>query len=255
LENKMQEVWFGDCLDLMKNISTQSVDMILCDLPYGTTACSWDCIIPFEDLWLNYNRIIKENGTVVLTGSQPFTSKLICSNIEDFKYEIIWIKHQATNPMFSKKGILKAHENICVFYRKQPTYNPQIEYDKPYGGFKSRLGKKIGEAYGEILDSQHRDNPDGERYPVSFVYFANVNKDKMHPTQKPVELMEYLIKTYTNEGDLILDNCAGSGSTLVAAKNLNRQFIGIEKEQKYYDIIINRLKNTNKFVSMFETEY
>ena len=226
----------------MKNIPDKSVDMILCDLPYGTTACKWDTIIPFDKLWEQYERVIKDNGAIVLTASQPFTSLLICSNLKLFRYEIIWVKHQATNPMFAKKGILKAHENVCIFYKKQSTYNPQLEYDKPYGGFKTRLGKKIGEAYGENINSQHRDNPDGSRYPVSFVYFGNPNKDKVHPTQKPAALMEYLIKTYTNEGDLILDNCAGSGSTLVAAKNLNRQFIGIEKEENYYNIAKERLK-------------
>ena len=162
----------GDCLEKMKDIPDKSVDMVLCDLPYGTTACKWDVLIPFNELWRQYNRICKENAAIVLTGSQPFTSLLISSNLNDFRYELIWIKHQATNPMFAKKGILKAHENICVFYKNLPTYNPQLEYDIPYGGFKSRLGKKIGEAYGTNLESQHRDNPNGERYPVSFIYFA-----------------------------------------------------------------------------------
>lgn len=241
-----QELWLGDCLELMKDIPDKSIDMILCDLPFQVTSCSWDIIIPFDKLWSSYNRICKDKASIILFGTQPFTSKLILSNEKDFKYEIIWIKHQSTNPMFAKKGILKAHENICVFYKNQPTYNPQIEYDKPYGGFKSRLGKKVGEVYGDNLKSQHRDNPDGERYPVSFIYFSNPNKNKQHPTQKPLALCEYLIKTYTNENDTVLDNCMGSGTTCLAAKNLNRQFIGIEKEKEYYDICVKRIFGEQK---------
>lgn len=241
----IQDLILGDCLEKMDNVPDKSVDMVLCDLPYGTTACKWDSIIPMDKLWLHYERITKDNAAIVLTSSQPFTSLLICSNINLFKYEIIWIKHQATNPMFAKKGVLKAHENILVFYKNSPTYNPQIEYDKPYGGFKTRLGKKVGEVYGANLDSQHRNNPDGERYPVSFVYFSNPNKNKQHPTEKPLSLCEYLIKTYTNEGDLVLDNTMGSGTTCLAAKNLNRQFIGIEKEEKYFNIAKERIFGKN----------
>lgn len=237
----MIELIKGDCLVEMQNIPDKSIDMICADLPYGTTACKWDTIIPFEPLWEQYKRIIKDNGAIVLFGSQPFTSALVMSNPKMFRYEIIWIKHQATNPMFAKKGFLKAHENILVFYDKLPTYNPIIEYDKPYGGFKTRLGKKVGEVYGACLDSQHRENPNGERYPVSFVYFSNTNIKKQHPTQKPVTLFEYLIKTYTNEGETVLDNTCGSGSTGVACVNTNRNFIGIEMDEAYFEIASKRI--------------
>lgn len=233
----------GDCLEVMPAITDKSVDLIITDLPYEVSACAWDSIIPFDKLWPQYERIIKDNGAIVLTGTQPFTSKLICSNLKLFRYEIIWIKHQATNPMFAKKGILKAHENICVFYKNAPTYNPQIEYDKPYGGFKTRLGKKVGEVYGKNLESQHRDNPEGARYPVSFVYFANPNKNKIHPTEKPVALLEYLIKTFSNEGDLVLDSCAGSGSLGVAAANTKRDFILIEKDEVIFTKMRHRIEN------------
>ena len=231
----------GDCLEIMPQIADKSVDMICTDLPYQVTNLSWDTLIPFAPLWAQYERIIKDNGAIILTGTQPFTSQLICSNLKLFKYEIIWIKHQATNPMFAKKGILKAHENICVFYKNSPAYNPQLEYDEPYGGFKSRLGKKIGEVYGENLKSQHRDNPDGARYPVSFVYFANPNKGKIHPTEKPVALLEYLIKTFSNPNDLVLDSCGGSGSLAIAALNTNRNFIAIEKNEEIYEKARNRI--------------
>lgn len=224
----------GDCLELMKDIPDKSVDMILCDLPYGTTACQWDVVIPFNALRKQYNRIIKDNGAIVLFGSQPFTTKLISSNIKNFRYEIIWEKQQGTNPMFAKKGILKKHENICVFYKKQPTYNPQMSYgNKNYSAFSSK-NKKIGEIYGD-LKSKHRECNDGSRYPTSILKF-NTERTKLHPTQKPVALCEYLIKTYTNEGDIVFDSCMGSGTTCIAAQNTHRHYIGFEKNEKYFSI-------------------
>ena len=231
----------GDCLELMKEIPDKSIDMVLCDLPYGTTACKWDNVIPFEPLWEQYNRAIKDNGVIILFGSQPFTTKLINSNIKNFRYEVIWEKQQGTNPMFAKKGILKKHENICVFYKKQPTYNPQMSYgNKNYSAFLSE-DKNIGEVYGD-LKSKHRECNDGSRYPTSIIKF-NTERTKLHPTQKPVELLEYLIKTYTNEGDVVLDNCMGSGSTGVACINTNRNFIGYELDEHYFQIAKERIEN------------
>ncbi len=247
MDIKNGRFYLGDCLEVMKEIPDGVVDMILCDLPYGTTACSWDSIIPFKPLWEQYSRIIKPNGAIVLTASQPFTSALVMSNIEMFKYEIIWIKHQASNPMFAKKGILKIHENICVFYKKQPVYNPQFEQGKAYKSFKSRQGKKLGEVYGN-LQSQHNENDGTKLNPVSFLYFPGNSgkggdKNSFHPTQKPVGLFEYLIRTYTNEGELVLDNCAGSGTTAIAAENCRRKWVCIEQNEEYATKAVERIWN------------
>jgi site-specific DNA-methyltransferase (adenine-specific) len=228
----------GDCLIEMQKIPDKSIDMILCDLPYGTTACKWDTIIPFEPLWEQYKRIIKDNGAIVLTASQPFTSALVMSNPDMFKYEWIWEKHQGTNPMSAKISPLKSHENILVFGYGKIKYNPQMEKGTPYSGFNSDHFQS--EVYGGGK-SVHRENKEGSRYPKTVLRFTKDKRKRLHPTQKPVALFEYLIKTYTNEGDLVLDNCAGSGTTGVACKNLNRQFILIEKEPQYIDIINKRL--------------
>jgi site-specific DNA-methyltransferase (adenine-specific) len=222
----------------MKDIPDKSVDMILCDLPYGTTACKWDTIIPFEPLWEQYKRIIKDNGAIVLTASQPFTSALVMSNIKMFKYEWVWEKHQGTNPSVVKISPLKSHENILVFCSGKTKYNPQMGIGKPYKGFNS--DKFQSEVYGGGK-SVHRDNPEGTRYPKTVIKITKDKGKRKHPTQKPVALFEYLIKTYTNEGDLVLDNCAGSGTTGVACQNLNRNCILMEKEQEYIDIIHKRL--------------
>jgi site-specific DNA-methyltransferase (adenine-specific) len=186
-----------------------------------------------DGLWDNYNRIIKDNGAVVLFGSQPFTTKLIQSNLEMFRYEWIFEKHQGTNPAMAKKQPLKAHENILVFYKLQPVYCPQMGKGKPYKGYKS--DKPQSEVYGGGK-SVHRDNPNGTRYPKTVVKFTKDKGKRFHPTQKPVALLEYLIKTYTNEGETVLDNCMGSGTTGVACKNLNRNFIGIEKDEHYFNV-------------------
>jgi site-specific DNA-methyltransferase (adenine-specific) len=234
------ELYQGDCLEIMKTIPDDSVDMILADLPYEITAAKFDILIPFEPLWEQYNRIAKEDTAMVFTASQPFTTSLISSNLKNFRYEWIWEKPQGTNPMVAKIQPLKAHENIVVFYRKRPKYNPQMTISTPYGGFKSKQ-KKLGEVYGD-LDSKHRDNPEGTRYPKTVLQFKQ--EKGIHPTQKPVPLMEYLIKTYTNENDVVLDNCFGSGTTGVAAKKTGRGFIGIELDGEYFKLGSERINKT-----------
>lgn len=236
----MIELYQGDCLEIMKTFPDDSVDMILADLPYEITAAKFDILIPFEPLWEQYNRIAKEDAAMVFTASQPFTTALISSNLKNFRYEWIWEKPQGTNPMVAKIQPLKAHENIVVFYRKRPKYNPQMTISTPYGGFKSKQ-KKLGEVYGD-LDSKHRDNPEGTRYPKTVLQFKQ--EKGIHPTQKPVPLMEYLIKTYTNENDVVLDNCFGSGTTGVAAKKTGRGFIGIELDEEYFKLGSERIKKT-----------
>lgn len=236
----MVNLYLGNCLDILGEIEENSVDMVLCDLPYGTTACTWDSIIPLELLWEQYNRVCKESAAMVFTAAQPFTTTLAASNIKNFKYEWIWEKPQGTNPMNAKVMPLKSHENILVFYRKKPTYNPQMWFSTPYSGFSSDTSK-IGEVYGKAK-SKHRDNPEGSRYPKTILKFKQ--EKGLHPTQKPVELMRYLIRTYSNKNDLILDNTMGSGTTGVACVLENRKFIGIEKDETYFKIAQDRIKNT-----------
>ncbi len=238
-----EEIIQGDCLEVMKDIPDKSIDMILADLPYGTTACKWDTIIPFEPLWKEYKRIIKDNGAIVLTASQPFTSALVMSNPKMFKYEWIWEKNKASNPMLSKHQPLKIHESILVFYSKKGTYNPIIENvsvsdkRKVFTTRTRKLERLGGNTFKDI-----RKKDVGLRFPKSIKKITQEHFSKIsHPTQKPVALFEYLIKTYTNEGDLVLDNVAGSGTTGVACKNLGRNFILIEKEPEYIEIIKKRL--------------
>lgn len=236
----MVNLYCGDCLEVLPTLSDNSVDMVLVDLPYGTTACKWDSIIPLDKLWEQYNRICKKDGVMVFTAAQPFTTILAASNLDNFRYEWIWEKPQGTNPMNAKVMPLKSHENILVFYRKKPVYNPQMWYSTPYSGFSSDTSK-IGEVYGEA-QSKHRDNPDGSRYPKTVLKYKQ--EKGLHPTQKPVDLMEYFIKTYTNTGDVVLDNTMGSGSTGVAAVRCGREFIGIEMDSKYYEIAKERIEST-----------
>ncbi len=242
------ELWHGDCLELMKDIPNKSIDMILCDLPYGTTQNKWDSIIPFEPLWEGYNRVIKDNGCIVLFGSEPFTSQLICSNVKNFKYNWIWQKNKCTGFLNAKKQPLNDNETISVFYQKQCTYNPQMtKAEKIYrrGLVIRDKGKNIQQSdnYGEQKSFYQVDN--GLRYPKRIQYFNNNDtQNQYHPTQKPVPLLEYLIKTYTNENETVLDNCMGSGSTGVACKNLNRKFIGIELDENYFNIAKERIENT-----------
>ena len=211
----------GDCLELMKDIPDKSIDAIIADLPYGVTRAKWDSILDLDLLWKQYERIIKPNGAVILFGSQPFTTTLINSNIKDFKYTLVWDKKMKVGMMNCKRMPLRQHEDIVVFYKKQPTYNPQMTKGKMRN--KKIAPTKDFEVYGQITPI---DNFNDDYYPSSILEFSNANqKAKSHPTQKPVKLMEYLIKTYTNEGETVLDNTMGSGTTGVAAVNLNRNFI------------------------------
>ena len=226
----------GDCLEKMKDIPDKSIDMILCDLPYGTTACKWDTVIPFEPLWEQYKRIIKDNGAIVLFGSEPFSSYLRMSNIKQFKYDWIWDKKLAGNGILAKKQPLKIHEIISVFNSK--TYYPQ----KTKGKFRKKMGLKESQITGGNSFCNETEND--EYYPKSIQEFGigNLRTGRLHPTQKPVALLEYLIKTYTNENETVLDNCMGSGSTGVACKNLNRNFIGIELDEKYFEVAKKRIE-------------
>lgn len=225
----------GDCLELMKDIDDKSIDMILCDLPYGTTQNKWDSIISLESLWKQYERIIKSKGVIVLNAQCPFDKILGASRIDLLKYEWIWEKTHATGHLNAKKMPMKSHENILIFYQNTPTYNPQMRDGEPYkrtpsGRHSTNYGSQV-KVFSESLD--------GKRYPISNIIFQGDRG--LHPTQKPVALMEYLIKTYTNENDLVLDNCMGSGTTGVACKNLNRDFIGIEKDKEYFEIAKERI--------------
>ena len=238
---------YGDTIEQMKLIPDKSIDFICCDLPYGTTQNKEDIIIPFDKLWEQYERIIKPNGAIVLTASQPFTSALVMSNPKMFKYEWIWEKTIATNFMFVKKQPAKKHENILVFYKKQPTYNVQFEsgtpyYDKRTHRYKNGIGCER-ESIADVM-KQGVKKPiqnEGKRYPSTIQKFSNGNNSNIHPTQKPVALFEYLLKTYSNENMTIFDPCMGSGTTGVACKNLNRNFIGIEKDETYFKIAQDRI--------------
>lgn len=238
---ELNRIYQMDCLEGMRLIPDKSIDMILCDLPYGTTKCKWDTIIPFEPLWEQYERIIKDNGAIVLTATQPFTTILINSNLKLFKYTWVWEKSMAVGSMFAKKRPLKAHEDICVFYKKQPTYNPQMTDGEPY---KRKEGHLSGESIIGERSAGYETISDGKRYPRSVIKIANPNRHNVHPTQKPLALFEYLLRTYTNEGDIILDNCMGSGTTAVAAIKSNRKFIGFETESKYIEIANKRIEST-----------
>lgn len=243
------QIYLGDCLEIMRDIKDKSVDLILCDLPYGTTKCKWDVIIPFDSLWENYNRICKKDCPIVLFCSQPFTSALIMSNPTYFKYEWVWVKNQPSGFALANKMPMKYHENIAVFCNGKIPYNKQPS---------KRWSEKAKSVVKNGVRGKHHTVKNGPQLNVPDVRYydpENVNPKslldincvpnggggRLHPTQKPVELLEYLIKTYTNENDLVLDNCFGSGSTLVAAQNLNRQFIGIEKEEKYFNIAKERI--------------
>lgn len=256
----MYKLLQGDCLELMKDIPDKSVDMVLCDLPYGTTACKWDMVIPFEKLWEQYHRILKRNGVVTLFGSQPFTTTMVTSNLEEFREELVWLKNKQATGFSKNHKHMKIHENIEIFSADSNyTYNPQkwliaekefITQRKTF--HPEYVGNNI---YGAMYRTRNVDT--GERFPLSIVscrvpftpqknkVYADDIELRLHPTQKPVALLEYLIKTYTNEGETVLDNCMGSGSTGVACLNTNRNFIGIELDEKYYKIAKERIENHN----------
>lgn len=231
------KLMFGDCLDRMGEIRDKSIDMIFCDLPYGTTQCKWDSVISFGPLWEYYNRIIKDNGVIVLFCQMPFTSELVCSNIKDFRYAWIWYKHYCRGFLNAKRQPLRTTEQIAVFYKKQCTYNPQMRKGKLRQ--KGNSSKQRG-CYGKYEPIK---TVNDIYYPTDILDFAGVpNHELCHPTQKPVELCEYMIKTYTNPGDTVLDNCMGSGSIGVAAVRTGRKFIGIENDRKYFEIAKQRIK-------------
>ena len=255
----------GDCLDLMKSLEDKSVDLILCDLPYGTTKNKWDSVIDLELLWEQYNRIIKDRGAILLFAQTPFDKVLGVSNLENLRYEIIWQKTAPTGFLNAKKMPMKAHENILVFYKKLPTYNPQMTQGHPrkVSSKKSRSEsakrhseKSLkGESNYGVFANDIEGYDSTERYPLSVQVFAkDQQKENYHPTQKPVALLEWLLKTYSNEGDLVLDNCMGSGSTGVACVNLNRNFIGMELTEQYFEIAKERIEKVVKAKDEQETE-
>lgn len=237
----------GDCLELLPTIQDNSIDMILADLPYGMTDNKWDSIIPPEPLFEQYKRIIKDHGAICLFGQEPFSSVMRLSNLKMFKYDWIWEKPKASGFLLAKKRPLSAHEVVSVFYKKMPTYNPQFTEGKPYiREFKKGQQGSQSESYNHVPNPLKTRRSDGKRYPRSVQKFTTAEFDDFHgshPTQKPVALLEYLIKTYTNEGMTVLDNTMGSGSTGVAAKKLNRNFIGMELDKEYFEIAKQRIEN------------
>ena len=250
------QLFKGDCLEVMKSIPDKSVDMVLCDLPYGTTACKWDNVIPFEPMWEQYDRITKKNAAILLFSAQPFTTDLICSNRKNFRYEIIWQKTQASGFLNANKMPLRTHENILVFYKNLPTYNPiKTSVNRKDIGRAKKTGLARSQQYGRTM--MHTIWVEtGLRYPTDVIKFSNWNGSLFgknfshvkHPTAKPVDLLEYLIKSYSNPGDTILDNCMGSGSTGVACVNTNRDFIGIELDDNYFSIAKDRIEAAQKEV-------
>lgn len=255
-------LWNGDCLELMQDIPDKSMDAIICDLPYGTTACKWDSVIPFEPLWEQYDRVIKDRGIIVLNSAQPFTTKLINSRIDLFRYTLVWNKNKVTAPYLANKRPMVCHEDICIFYKKQPTYNPQ-KIKRTEAEFK-RLAKKPkktiskNEVYGNF-ESTYSNRKNGEyKHPKSILNIPTMHKIKsIHPTQKPLDLLNWLIKSYTNENDWVLDNTCGSNTTGVACYDLNRNYIGIEKDKDIYEVAKKRVEKNillraNKPKTLFE---
>ena len=250
------ELFNGDCLEVMKSIPDKSVDMVLCDLPYGTTACKWDVPLPLKQLWEQYDRITKKNAAILLFSAQPFTTDLICSNRKNFRYEIIWQKTQASGFLNANKMPLRAHENILVFYKNLPTYNPiKTSVNRKDIGRVKQGNEMRSQVYGtDMMRAIWVET--GLRYPTDVIKFSNWNGSLFgknvshikHPTAKPVDLLEYLIKSYSNPGDTILDNCMGSGSTGVACVKTNRDFIGIELDDNYFSIAKDRIEAAQKEV-------
>ena len=241
----MYNLILGDCLTEMQNIPDGSVDMILCDPPYGITACKWDSIIPFEPMWEQLNRIVKPNGVIALFGTEPFSSKLRLSNIKNYKYDWIWEKSKATGFLNAKKQPLRAYENISIFYSLQPNYQPQTTQGAAYNKGVRKL-QTLDDVYGKF--NQVEVKSEGKRYPRNVIYFKTAESEGKvyHKTQKPVALLGYLIRTYTNEGETVLDFTMGSGSTGVACVNTGRNFIGIELDEKYFNIAKERIDKSTE---------
>lgn len=237
----------GDCLEYMKTLPAQSVDAILTDLPYGTTACAWDTVIPFDDMWKAVKHVLKPDGAFVTTASQPFTSLLVCSNLRWFRYEWIWEKGFGKEPFAKNKRPMKSHENVCVFYKIQPKFNAQRTKGKPYTD--KRVNQKIKSKH-YIKDRIGIKN-NGNREPISVIYFLHGNQNQTHPTQKPVALYEYLVQTYTNPGDTVLDMCMGSGTTGVACIELGRDFVGCELDPEYFQIAERRIEQASRQGQLF----
>lgn len=235
------KMFLGDCLEVMKDITDSSVDMILADLPYGTTACKWDTVLDLKKLWSHYERVAKKNAAIVLFGAQPFTSALVMSRPELFRYELVWDKvNLYTGTLLANKQPLRRHENVLIFYQKQPVYNKQWRKGQPYSMTRNSrgVGEHVTKGYQRIKTVN-----EGNHNPCSVLEIEGGNKSEkgLHPTQKPVALMEWLVKTYSNEGDIILDNTMGSGTTGVACANTGRKFVGIEKDPGYFDIAQKRV--------------
>lgn len=234
-------IHLGDCLDLMPSIPSKSVDMILCDLPYGTTACEWDSIIDMSKLWQEYERVIKDNGAIVLTANAKFTFLLGASNIKLLRYKWVWLKTRKTMFLQANKMPLRQHEDVLIFYKSLPTYNPQMQEGKPYTQKGPKKGNTSNQTWNKDLNRTTTIN-NGQYFPSDLLQIDE-HALSIHPTQKPVALFEYLIKTYTNENELVLDNCSGSGTTAIACMNTNRRFICIERDETYHKNSIERIGN------------
>lgn len=242
---ELDKIHLGDCLELMPSIPSKSVDMILCDLPYGTTACEWDSIIDMGKLWAEYERVIKDNGAIVLTANSRFVFTLHASNPKIYRYKWIWLKTKPTRFMNASKMPMALHEDILIFYKALPTYNPQMTVGKPYIDTNDRktLFSHTHSQFSKSTKSYKKRAiyNNGTRYPTDIIRICNNRNRTLHPTQKPVALFEYLIKTYTNEGETVLDNCSGSGTTAIACLNSNRHFICIERDEAYYKKSLDRI--------------
>ena len=255
---ELNKIYNEDCLVGMKKIPDASVDCVICDLPYGTTVCKWDSIIPFKPLWEQYLRIAKKNAAFVLFAGEPFTSRLIMSNIKLFRQKLTWLKTRPTNVMNAKKQFMNWTEDICIFYRKLPVFNPQMRTDGQFTGKKIQhlnesRKKGVHNGYQEKEGYIHESNG-GLFYPKTVLEYSNVHQnqdDHFHPTQKPVALIQYLIRTYTNEGDLVLDNCSGSGTTAISCIKEKRNFICFEKDETYWKKSVERVENEQQQLTLF----
>ena len=236
------DLYNGDCLNVMKTISNKSVDMVLADLPYGMTKNKWDVVIPFDELWTQLKRIVKPNGAIVLFANNPFGALLIASNIKEFRYSLVWEKNKFSDFLNAKRKPMKIHEDIHIFYKNQPTYNPQYTKGEPYERWNTQKAVDNQTNYGSHKEN-HVKNTEGTRLPTTVLKFQRVERP-IHPTQKPTDLLEWLILTYTNTGETVLDMCMGSGSTGVAAKKTGRKFIGIELDETYFTQAQTRIVET-----------